>query len=65
MLNNRLDIKFVQLVNVRTFRRKIMQNIDTKCSFKSGAKAFIKYVFATAMLGVIVLLVVATYVAAK
>jgi hypothetical protein len=42
-----------------------MQNINTKCSFKSGAISFIKYVFATAMLGVIVLLVIATYVAAK
>lgn len=37
----------------------------TKCSFKSRVLSFIKYVCAMAMFGMIVLLCVATYVAAN
>lgn len=42
-----------------------MQNKNTKGKFKSGVIAAVKYVFATAFLGMIVLLVIATYVAAN
>ncbi len=42
-----------------------MQNSNTKCSVKSGVISAVKYVFATAFLGMIVLLVIATYVVAK
>jgi len=42
-----------------------MQNSKKKVSFKSGAIAAVKYVFATAFLGMIVLLVIATYVSAN
>jgi len=42
-----------------------MKNSKTKGSFKSAVISAAKYVFATAMLGMIVLLVIATYVAAN
>lgn len=42
-----------------------MQNRKTKGSFKSRVLSVVKYVFAMAMFGMIVLMVIATYVAAN
>lgn len=64
MLINSLDRQFIQLVN-ENYKEETMKASNTKCSLKSGSITFVKYICATAMLGIIILLVIATYVAAK
>jgi hypothetical protein len=64
LLFNGKDTKFIQQIK-DIYKEENMQNKNSKGTLKSVVISAVKYVFATAMLGMIVLLVIATYVSAK